>query len=78
MRLYYVIAQPADLLGCTSMEDLLAKPNVKIAFTAELYPYAEVGPASESVFEPTTFEAEPTGQVMLRMTVLDVWDGGGP
>lgn len=77
-RLYKVMALPEQLLGITSMEDLLAKENVSLAFTCELYPYSETGPASESTFEPSLFVAEPKGKVRLRMSVGDVWDGGGP
>ena len=72
------MALPEQLLGITSMEDLLAKENVSLAFTCELYPYSETGPASESTFEPSLFVAEPKGKVRLRMSVGDVWDGGGP
>ena len=77
-RLYAIQALSSQLLGITSMEDLLAQENVSTAFTCELFPYSETGPASESTFEPLMFEAEPKGKVRLRMSVGDVWDGGGP
>lgn len=75
-RLYAVMALPAQLLGCASMEDLLAQENVATAFTVECFPYSETGPAADSRFGPTFFMAQPNAQARIRLETA--WDGGGP
>jgi hypothetical protein len=75
-RLYAVMALPEQLLGCTSMEDLLAQENVATAFTVECYPYSETGPAADSRFGPTFFMAQPNAQARIRLATI--LDGGGP
>ena len=68
MRVHNVQASSGDLTGVTSLEQLLAKPTVKLSFTAELYPYSDVGPSVGSTFGVTPFEGEPSGDVRLRLS----------
>lgn len=68
MRLYAIKADSADLMGVASMEDLLAKDYVKLAFTCELSPYSDVGPSVDSTFGVVPFEGEPSGDVRLRLS----------
>lgn len=68
MRVHKVKSSSADLTGVTSMEQLLAKPTVKLSYTAELYPYSDVGPSVDSTFGVVPFEGEPSGDVRLRLS----------